>query len=259
MPRANRGAIFSAVSAVLCVLAVGGWVGVDRTGARVGADLLNADRGADQRSPAAQPTPAPTPTALPGGTGPTAGAQVAPTVDPTPAPRLPERGSAEFVVAGLDGAAVPRGRAYTVEVERELVAALGLSAKKVAGTVDTVLGDPRGWSAQGFDLYRVSEGEDFRILLATPGTTDELCAPLQTRGRVSCRNGDLVVLNARRWTEGIPDYAGDRAGYRRYLVNHEVGHYLGHQHEYCPGRGLPAPVMMQQTYGLKGCTRNTRP
>ena len=62
------------------------------------------------------------------------------------------------------------------------------------------------------------------------------------------------MLNLRRWVLGAAAYGSDVAGYRTYLVNHEVGHGIGHAHAYCGGKGKAAPVMMQQTYGLKGCT-----
>ena len=95
--------------------------------------------------------------------------------------------------------------------------------------------------------------------IVTPGTTDRLCAPLLTRGEVSCQNGNRVVLNAKRWVLGADAYGSDLKNYRRYLVNHEVGHYLGYRHVECPGGDEPAPVMMQQTKGLDGCRKNPWP
>jgi hypothetical protein len=44
--------------------------------------------------------------------------------------------------------------------------------------------------------------------------------------------------------------------YRQYMVSHEMGHALGHNHVKCPGSG-PVPVMVQQTLGIGTCTPNT--
>lgn len=176
-----------------------------------------------------------------------------PTVAPAP---VPETGTARFAVAGSASRAQQLGSfTYTVEVERDLP----FAATSVAGVVDDTLADSRGWRHQGVRLSRVEGDSDIRILLATPATTDALCAPLRTRGRVSCRNGANVVLNAWRWVHGTSGYRYDLAGYRRYMVNHEVGHALGHPHTPCPRPGALAPVMQQQTLGLDGCRPNPWP
>lgn len=172
--------------------------------------------------------------------------------------RIPRRGSGTFdVVApradvGLAGA----DTTFTVEVERGLPFPGPALARRVVAT----LLDDRGWSpVTGHTFRQVDAGSTIRILVASPDTTDALCAPLLTRGEVSCRNGALVVLNARRWAFGVPHYQGRLLDYRRYVVNHEVGHALGRAHESCPSPGAPAPVMLQQTYGLDGCARNPWP
>ena len=70
---------------------------------------------------------------------------------------------------------------------------------------------------------------------------------------------DRAVINLARWATAVPDYHGDIATYRQYVVNHEVGHALGNGHEPCPGPGQIAPVMLQQTLSLDGCVKNAWP
>jgi len=180
---------------------------------------------------------------------------------PRPRP-VPDDGPGTFRVAAdqdgeEDGEEATYGElTYTVEVEDGVPFDPVATGRRVERTLE----HPRSWQdLLGQPLRRTTDTPDFRVLVASPGTTDALCAPLQTLGQVSCRNGDLVVLNAVRWAEGIPDYEGALTQYRTYLVNHEVGHRLGQGHVKCPGEGLPAPVMQQQTYGLDGCTRNAWP
>ncbi|QBI52974.1 DUF3152 domain-containing protein [Streptomonospora litoralis] len=145
-------------------------------------------------------------------------------------------------------------RRYLVEVEEGLPG----EAADFAAAVEQILADKRGWrGAENLSMQRVDEGPvDFRVALAAPETVDRLCAPLQTMGRVSCTNGGRAVINQNRWVSGVPHFDGDLRTYRIYVVNHEVGHALGHGHVDCPAKGEPAPVMQQQTFGLQGCEAN---
>lgn len=143
---------------------------------------------------------------------------------------------------------------YRVEVET----GLPFAPADVARFVEATLADQRSWATR-HRLERVDGRADLRIVLASPETADALCAPLDTDGRLSCRNGSDVVLNAWRWAFGADSYAGELAAYRRYVVNHETGHALGYPHVGCPGQGEPAPVMLQQTKGLDGCEANPWP
>jgi len=173
-------------------------------------------------------------------------------------PRIPEAGSGEFRAAG--GESMPRGSGSRVTYSVEVEQGLPYSTATVAQFVDDVLSDTRGWtSVTPAELQRVSEAPMFRIRLATPETADELCKPLDTAGRLSCRNGEMVVLNAWRWANGAEAYGSDLKRYRTYLVNHEFGHALGNGHDQCPGAGEPSPVMAQQTKGLDGCRPNPWP
>jgi hypothetical protein len=220
-------------SAVLAVaLAVAGCSGHERGSARV---LPPA------RSPSATASPSPT---------------AAPAPSPTP---VVEQGDGRLLVVPVATEASGGGAAtsYVVEVE----GGLGIDGAAFAREVDRVLADPRSWGADGRPaLRRVDAGEaQVRVTLASPRTTDRLCAPLDTNGYFSCGNGPRAVLNAARWLQGAPSYAGALGAYREYLVNHEVGHVLGHGHEPCPGEGRAAPVMLQQTKGLAGCVRNPWP
>ncbi|MEJ5944905.1 DUF3152 domain-containing protein [Pseudokineococcus basanitobsidens] len=181
-------------------------------------------------------------------------------------PEVPDAASGRLVA--VPGAEDPGGGApadaEVVGVRVLVEEGLPADAGAVAGTVLDVLQDPRGWAQDGWAFARTDGAEgsrpvDVDVVLASPDLAEELCAPLDTDGVLSCRTGDRVVLTWYRWVRGAEAYGEDREDYRRYLLAHEVGHFLGHGHERCPGPGEPAPVMLQQTKGLQGCTPNPWP
>ncbi|MFC0526895.1 DUF3152 domain-containing protein [Phytohabitans kaempferiae] len=179
----------------------------------------------------------------------------------TAPPTFPQSGEGTFRRATGDAERVGTGRLlrYRVEVER----GLGQEPGEFAQWVDRVLADPRGWTARGrWAFQRPASGPvDFIVKLASPDTVDEICGRygLDTGGEVSCRGQENVVINVKRWILATPAYAGDVDMYRHLVVNHEVGHFLGHGHASCPGKGRPAPVMQQQIYGMGGCVPNGWP
>ena len=152
-----------------------------------------------------------------------------------------------------------KGRVWRVKVQVEK--GLDVDGQAFAQFVLDTLNDPRSWGHGGTRTFAKTDGGayDVRVVLASPGTSARMCLPLRTNGTLSCRNGDASILTYYRWVKAIPGYGKDVTGYRHYVVNHEVGHALGHGHVSCPGRGEPAPVMMQQTKGLLGCEPNPWP
>ena len=153
-------------------------------------------------------------------------------------------------------------RTYSVEITDGLASRQPL--EEFTAFVDAALGDPdRGWTSTGsVRLQRVADPRDadVRVLLASPSTVDTLCARagLRTGGIYSCWNGEYAALNSMRWFGGVT-HVPDLQLYRTYLVNHEVGHGIGHGHRSCPGAGRLAPVMMQLTKSTYGCVPNAWP
>lgn len=234
---------------LITVVAIAGWVRVDRATEARSRPNPEPVVPSSAPSPTAADVPAPARSSE-------LGSLSRPAAQPSSV-AIPEAGSGRLVVAS---GGRPTGRdgqvSYRVEVERELP----FAARAVARAVEATLSDPRGWGVDGrHDLVRVDGSSDLRIVLVTPHTADELCAPLDTGGRLSCRKGAYVVINAWRWRHGAPGYRGNLPGYRRYVVNHEVGHALGYPHTPCPEPGALAPVMLQQTLGLDGCRPNPWP
>ena len=194
---------------------------------------------------------------------------------------VPQVGSGTFTVAGGGTDVVGTGSTlvkYRVELEDGIKWGNNpvWTTDQVAGVVDTAIAGPHGWTVSAahpvtygpdkltnmsWSFQRVS-GDDYsvRLRLATPGTVDKLCGQVgvQTQGVYSCRYGQTILLNLRRWLKGIPGYPAYNT-FHDMTINHEMGHFLGFDHMKCPGAGKPAPIMQTQTIALNGCTFNSYP
>ncbi|MGW2649524.1 DUF3152 domain-containing protein [Streptomyces sp. NPDC001393] len=162
------------------------------------------------------------------------------------------KGPGKFdTVPGFDKAP-GTGQKYTYRVDVEQ--GLGLDGGLFAEAVQKTLNDDRSWGHGGTRTFeRISSGKpDFVITLASPGTTAQWCAKSgldTTEDNVSCDSAatERVMINAYRWAEGSTTYGDKIHAYRQMLINHEVGHRLGHGHVTCQKDGELAPVMQQQT------------
>jgi Protein of unknown function (DUF3152) len=122
--------------------------------------------------------------------------------------------------------------------------------------LSSYLKDPHGWGTKGYTFKQAKTGIEIR--LASPATINTRCG--KDLRNLSCAElgGKHMYLNAMRWSHGAPESKLELHDYRQYMVSHEMGHILGHEHVSCPGRGHPAPIMMQQTLGIGQCTPSTR-
>ncbi|MFD5429523.1 DUF3152 domain-containing protein [Streptomyces sp. NPDC127084] len=251
--RTVTGIAAAAVTTVLAVVVAGQVTGdgADEADARAAAE---ADRGSAEGSASrsdSRPTPqrqAPRVPAAPLGYAQLMAKQF---------PLDPElKGSGDFAaVPGFDKAPGSGEKIrYRIDVEK----GLGLDGALFAKAVQQTLNDKRSWARDGdMTFERISSGDpQFVITLASPGTTGVWCAKsdLDTIvGNVSCNSHETerVMINAYRWAQGSPTY-GPKAmlAYRQMLINHEVGHRLGHGHVDCRTPGALAPVMQQQTKSL---------
>ncbi|MGL6235011.1 MAG: DUF3152 domain-containing protein [Segniliparus sp.] len=174
---------------------------------------------------------------------------------------------------------------YTVEVEDGVDLGPLMGVDGFSSGVDSTLRDPHSWiggtdqipGSEGdtYAFQRVSTPEEiraaesaadaddknhsgvgptgfFRISLTSPETTRQECG-YDIQLETSCYKPQdrRVVLNFARWVRGAIAFNGDRIEYRKYMVNHEVGHAIGHpNHQPCYTDGSLAPIMMQQSFGV---------
>ncbi|MBD0716957.1 DUF3152 domain-containing protein, partial [Streptomyces sp. CBMA370] len=248
--RTLTGVAAAAVATVLAVVVAGQVTDRETTAAPRATERQDDDSASRSGTRAAPATP-PVPTAT---------TAAPPTYEQLMARQYPIdpklKGSGSFeTVPGFQKAPGP-GRLvrYRIDVE----GGLGLDPELFAAAVHKTLNDPRSWAGRGVASFeRISSGDPaFVITLASPGTTGAWCAKSgldTTVDNVSCDSAstERVMINAFRWAQGSPTF-GPRAmhAYRQMLINHEVGHRLGHGHVSCRTPGALAPVMQQQTKSL---------
>ncbi|MEU7565667.1 DUF3152 domain-containing protein [Streptomyces fradiae] len=250
--RTLTGIAAAAVTTVLAVI-VAGQVGDARQQSRAERAADASDRGADAASRSElRATPQ---------TEPSRPAAEPPTYEQLMARQFPldpaAKGTGAFTAVPGTDPAPGKGRKvrYRVDVEKGLALDGGLFATAVQKT----LNDDRSWAHGGAMTFeRISTGmPDFVITLASPGTTGVWCAKSgldTTIDNVSCDSAstDRVMINAYRWARGAETFGPEAMhAYRQMLINHEVGHRLGHNHRICRTPGAPAPVMQQQTKSLE--------
>ncbi|MEU4693135.1 DUF3152 domain-containing protein [Actinoplanes sp. NPDC023714] len=178
--------------------------------------------------------------------------------------KVPTHASGDFSYAGKRSTIhgdKGRLRRFKVAVEK----GANEDVEAFAAQVVAILGDKRSWIGNGdvrLQMVTGADKADFTVYLATRDTAGQLCGRGGTNIRVggvpftSCRTTGRAIINLDRWRLSATPYLDakvDLATYRRYVINHEVGHELGHGHQGCPKAGGPAPVMVQQTLTLRGC------
>ncbi|WP_337646681.1 DUF3152 domain-containing protein [Bifidobacterium pullorum] len=133
-------------------------------------------------------------------------------------------------------------------------------------TVFSTLNDPRGWPRAGA-VFQEADGTDPNAcsMTLTLAAADQMTSfSTECSDEYSCRVGNDVVINVDRWNNATEDWlnaGGTVSRYRTMVINHEVGHRLGHLDNEltCSAVNQPAPLMQQQSMDLLGCTPNEWP
>jgi hypothetical protein len=171
-----------------------------------------------------------------------------------------QAGAGKWHVVPGSGPKIGTGKlyTYTIEVEDGIDPASYAGDDAFAAAVQGTLSDPaKGWTWDGKIAFQRVDANfpnpSFKVSLTTPETTHrpDACG-FQIKFEASCYRKSLgrVLINLARWVRGAKAYGADMTGYRQYAINHEVGHALGNQHVGCGGNDQPAPVMMQQSFGV---------
>lgn len=156
------------------------------------------------------------------------------------------------------GAKPASGQVVTYSISTR--GATSANLDEFAAQVHQTLNDARGWARLGVSFQQVGSGGSFNLVLSEASQVPTFSSACSAEW--SCRVGVSVIINDARWTGATDAWngaGGSLRDYRHMVVNHEVGHWLGHGHLNCPGAGQLAPVMQQQSIDLQSCAFNPWP
>ena len=162
--------------------------------------------------------------------------------------------AAAVVLQPAGASATERTVTYTASSQGAVAADLG----HFAAVARDALSDPRGWSLGGtLGFEQVGSGGAFDLILASPSVIAN--ASPGCSAQWSCRVGRSVYINDERWRFATDSWTHGLDLYQRYVILHEVGHWIGLGHTDCPTSGRTAWVMQQQSISLQGCLANVWP
>ncbi len=133
---------------------------------------------------------------------------------------------------------------------------------ELKGKLAATYADVRGWNDGGRIVFqKVDSGCQYTVWMSAASQMAGFGAICDNYW--NCQVGTSVVMNYDRWTSATPSWNktnGSLEDYRTMMIDHETGHRLGFLDNYvCPKPGGPAPVMLQQSINLRGCTFNIWP
>ena len=167
---------------------------------------------------------------------------------------------ASEAAASAAQAAKQSSTTMTVTYDVTTKGALYASLPEFKQLANQTLNDSRGWVRMNVRFVEVASGGRFTLVLAQAEQLPSYSSGCSAE--YSCRAGRYVIINQDRWmgaTQSWNNGGGSLRDYRHMVVNHETGHWLGHDHESCGGPGQAAPVMQQQSISLQGCSFNAWP
>jgi hypothetical protein len=143
-----------------------------------------------------------------------------------------------------------------ISVDEDVVKKYNIKdTEQIVFLVLVYLNDPEGWGKHGYHFEETKYGEKVHIRLSSPKTLTHECG-LDNNLSCAILGGNKIWLNSERWFHGAAKSGLNLDNYRQYMVSHEMGHVLGHEHSKCPCKGCSAPIMMQQTLGIGQCKPN---